>query len=119
MKVKTININTSKLRSGLYGKNRTGKGEVRLLNKEGYSDITGLVLLQLGFTKNQLKDKRNPGIIQQNIFKESGDLNRLGEKAIDINDDEDTTLKDKQRKWKTLFYNYGIKLTFNSSRSTT
>ena len=121
-----IVIARSKWRTGFYNGNSTGKGEVNLLNKEGYKCCLGFIASEFRPSNKRIKGICTPSECNFSI----PDLNKYYEKnedegdpagfydsdltnnAIEINDDSDTTQKQKEVALKKLFKDSCYKLKF-------
>lgn len=113
-----ITIDRSKWRTGDHGENATGKGETALINKQGYKCCLGFVAQQAG-PRQALKGIGEPSgcqkhikgltvVNQYNNFKNT----QLTFNAMNINDDESTTPRQKEKKLRTLFKNSPYQLVF-------
>ena len=118
MKTKKIEvvIDRSKWRTGYCGKNRTGEGDIRLLNNEGYKCCLGFIC---GRLKKGIKDFFAPNeldyVVKDLSHKDIDGCiydTDLTEKAIEINDNSDTTPQEKEKELKKLFKNSVYKLKF-------
>lgn len=121
-------IDRSKWRCGDDGKYAKGLGKKTYLNnKEGYMCCLGQTLCQQGVPQKHMERLGKPSEIDfkysidvKNIFFNS-EFDELGDDltnteltydAMDINDDKDTTLKEKESALKELFKKHGHKISF-------
>lgn len=120
MKNKTLTIDCAKWRCGddsFYIKNKLGAGDTRLLNSSGHMCCLGQMSLQLNkkLKSEDLLDKAVPDSCRMYIpFLTTSSLKDtvLSGEAILINDDEDTTVKEKIRLLRALFKKKNITLRF-------
>ena len=121
---KVITIDRAKWRTGDdHGPNITGYGQTELLNKEGFKCCLGFLCQQV--SKKKVKGRLTPSDMGCSI----PELNELryvcrynsddkyfdtvlSNKAMNINDDEDTDPKEKERLLKELFKDTRYKLVF-------
>lgn len=121
--MKTLILDESKWRCGSDSKSlkiRRGRGETRLLNKEGYMCCLGQFSLQLN--KNLRKEDIFHLFWTEDIEKKVPLLNKkcnsyicstkLAEKAIMINDSVFTTVEEKVKKLRGLFKKEGYRIIF-------
>jgi len=115
---KKIIINRSKWRTGDHGENATGKGMTQLINKQGYKCCLGFIAQQAG-PRQALTDKCEPNGCQRPIvgltcIDEYNDFDNseLANDAMSVNDDEDTTPRQKEKKLRTLFKDSPYQLVF-------
>ena len=98
-----------------------GKGETRLLNKEGYMCCLGQFATQLNpqVKRCDMLGRCNPSNVSKVIpvlSKKIGmatwniDDTKLTNSAIEINDDMNTSIKEKIKKLKSLFRKKGYKI---------
>lgn len=117
-----IVIDRSKWRTGDKGSNATGKGSICLLNDKGCKCCLGFITQQI--TKKKIKDlaepcdcdfsvpllnTRYPSIFDDVFYYKNTELS---DKAIAINDDGSTTIKEKEEALKKLFKDTPISLKF-------
>jgi hypothetical protein len=110
-----ITIVRSKWRTGDSGENATGKGETRLVNKNGYKCCLGFIACEFRPHNKKIVDYCYPNECDFDI----PDLKTLGgndssltNSAVAINDDMDTTVKQKEVALKKLFKDSCYKLKF-------
>lgn len=120
-KLDTYVIDRSKWRCGSDGLFRSGKGLTKLLNAEGYMCCLGMTCQQAGVLKTDLMNKNNPGEINSVVprFSTKGKIDntvitdtKLADAAININDDSSITREERERRLKTLFGKWKLKLVF-------
>lgn len=92
-----------------------GRGQVRLLNREGYMCCLGQCLQQSGLEKHYLLDKHFPSNL--NVFVEyftndNCSDSELSREAYIINDDERINQTEREEKLQKLFEKYGHELEF-------
>lgn len=113
----TLVIDRSKWRSGHDSENKTGKGQTKLVNTQGYMCCLGFRCNQMGVPKNQLKglsypfelyEWELPGITNSD-FGSQTDFTR---KAISINDNPVLTRRERERAIREHFASDGIKVVF-------
>jgi hypothetical protein len=123
---KTLIIDRSKWRTGgdEESKNRTGKGKTKLLNGYGSMCCLGFDAKRCGIPlKNLLGVAQPEGIIKKyvckipHLIKSDGlfetDVNtKFAERAMDINDDDYLTPKDRELRIKKHFKTIGINVKF-------
>ena len=109
--METLIIDRKTWRTGDYGRNKTGDGDTKLFNNEGYMCCLGFECLRRGFSKEQILNMYGPCDLDDNPL--SG---QEGEKfvtdAININDDVNSTLKEKEAQIKKLFAEHNIDVQF-------
>lgn len=114
-------VDRSKWRCGFDSSNQAGHGETNLLNGDGFMCCLGHCALQAGAKKKDIKDKLMPNNISFHIpvlNKESKTYpgwykdTKLSEAAAKINDDSELTLKQRERKLRSLFSKFKHKLVF-------
>lgn len=123
-KRKKIYIDRSKWRTGQMelrhleaGQHATGKGDTRLINPQGYKCCLGFVCQQAG-PRQKLTDKFDPKNLGEPVpglsFRDVDDmqLTKLSKQAINVNDDEMTTAKQKKQKLRSLFKDSPYQLVF-------
>lgn len=115
--MKEFVIDRAKWRCG--GTNGHGKGEVNLLNKEGYMCCLGMTCKQSGISNKELLGTQDPSDISNKYIKYFTMLSngisfntKLSNKAIEINDDDLLTDEEREQKLKSLFSKWKIKLVF-------
>jgi len=124
MENKELILDYSKWRCGYRSDDiecRTGNGETRLLNEKGYMCCLGMFSLQLNseLTNADIADLSDPGEVNAHI----PELNKesymedqtyrntnLANEAIDINDDETTSVQKKVELLRELFGEKGHKI---------
>lgn len=125
MKNKTLTIDCAKWRCGSISdisENRLGFGDTEMLNREGYMCCLGQLSLQLN------KKLGNCSILKRYSPEDCGaripiltDKNirdtNLTFEAVTINDDEDTTVKEKIRLLRALFKKKNITLRFINQKA--
>lgn len=112
-------ISRSKWRIGRRSVNTKGQGETKLLNEEGYMCCLGFYALQQGIKKEEIFGKRSPQSIYSKTitnlsYKRNGIIHNtvFCSKAMDINDDEATTAKQKEELITRHFAKKGIEVVF-------
>jgi hypothetical protein len=123
MKPEKLILDYSKWRSGGNEENMVGKGEVALLNKEGFMCCLGQWCHQLGISEQLLFQQGEPYELRQKIehftygdevsFMDEGDYianTELSTTAIGINDNPDTTPEEKIKELSQLLESEGIEL---------
>ena len=115
---KKIIIDRSKWRTGDDGENATGKGMTQLINKQGYKCCLGFIAQQAG-PRQALKEIGEPCDCQKHVphLTETDEYDNfenteLASDAININDDEDTTPRQKEKELRTLFKDSPYQLVF-------
>lgn len=97
-------------------KNQKGIGATYLLNKEGFMCCLGQVAKQEGFSQEDILNKHEPKNL--NPIKDSITINKdggnsdLANKAININDDFDMSLPERESRLKKIFNSYGHTIKF-------
>jgi hypothetical protein len=101
------------------GVNSHGTGKTRLLNEDGYMCCLGQCATQVGVRRDKIMEKPTPEDIQFNDKRRipvlttfDGNDSQLSEHAMRINDDESTTLVEKERLLKRLFSKFHHELEF-------
>lgn len=110
-----ITIVRSKWRTGGEGENSTGKGDTRLLNREGCKCCLGFIASEFRTSNKKIRDLYFPSDCDFNIpdlLTTDGFDSSLTNSAIEINDDEHTTQKQKEVALKKLFKDSCYKLKF-------
>lgn len=121
--MRSIKINRAKWRSGGYSsdaKKACGIGDTRLLNGKGFMCCLGFATQQLARkSKDTFEDVTLPQnlkyVISKLTYKDEYDrkvATPLTDKAVDINDNEDITLKQRESRLIKLFAKHGLELTF-------
>jgi hypothetical protein len=108
-------VDRSKWRTGSVGEFATGKGFTQMLNRYGFMCIIGQCELQNEVPLDELMKKNKPTQIQfwrQTPFVEKGNVSELGVKALKINDEIDSTLKEKEKRMRVLFQEWGHDIVF-------
>jgi hypothetical protein len=115
-------IDRSKWRTGSNGENQTGKGETLLLNRSGYMCCLGFMCVQSGIEKRACLGIGMPSDLNQDLFNNISILVDLTEynicatdfsdDAMDINDAEDLTSKEREELLKCHFATKGIIVEF-------
>ena len=109
--MKKIRINRAKWRTGKYAKNKTGNGPTLLINNDGYKCCLGFIAQQVSHCKvNELYSCGMPNELTFTVKNLSTKIenNRiintdLTKYAVLINDNLETTPKQKEQKLKRLF----------------
>lgn len=109
-------IDRSKWRTGHCGKIKTGIGPTKLLNHEGYMCCLGFICQQsgcnniigIGYPESVMGAPKF--LVHQHIH--GLDSSPLATKAVEINDDSETTPSEKERLLKDLFQEHEIELEF-------
>jgi hypothetical protein len=122
-KPKKLILDYSKWRCGGDGENKVGDGMVALLNDQGFMCCLGQWHQQYGVSDNDLLNKGEPNELPEetdtfsfeNDWNESGECieiknTNLSERAIGINDDEETTPDEKITLLSKLLSTEGIEL---------
>jgi len=108
--MKKIRINRAKWRTGKYSDNKTGIGPTLLINSDGYKCCLGFIAQQVSHCK--VNDLHSCGMPYELTFvvkhlsvrSNSGLVNTdLAKEAVLINDNQETTPKQKEQKLKRLF----------------
>lgn len=121
MKKGTLTINRSKWRTGGQSKkNRTGKGFTELLNTQGYMCCLGFECLRNGLTTDDILQIGSPEDANNKTKSGLYDKNKRGNTtfandAIEINDDENTTPREKEKLIRNHFATKGVKVRFINS----
>lgn len=119
-------IDRSKWRCGNYGPNAVGFGDTELLNEEGYMCCLGQIACQLKWPKEVIRYQGEPSecdiedkkVNKSILTREIGGYSKIiansefANEAIDINDNEDTTVKEKEKALKELAKEHGLKIKF-------
>lgn len=96
--------------------NRLGIGSTKLLNSNGYMCCLGQIALQLGATKEKIFGAGDPSdiIYFENAILLDSDFNNssLSSDAMDINDNTETSVVEKEQKLKELFEGYKHNIEF-------
>jgi hypothetical protein len=116
---KQLFIDYSKWRFGSDRENKLGRGDTALLNSQGFMCCLGQFSLQLGCSKEEIKGEAEPGWIHKEIpvlttKKKANTL--FSNKAMEINDDDNTTPEEKIAALKTLLKKKGIKLIIKNKK---
>lgn len=120
-KNKTLIIDMSKWRSGEKSMEPTGKGCTALCNDRGYKCCLGFYCEQLGgCTTKEILMYYNPAELYKPVKLLTYIKGKMGflentkfcEEAMDINDDEDSTLEERKANLKKLFARKGIEVKF-------
>ena len=113
-------IDRSRWRTGEGGEHKTGSGETSLLNGHGYMCCLGFACLNQGLSEDQIRNIGEPGEVKHHsdFWEEStypeaeylidncGGNTQLSNKAMVINDNEDTTPEEKEALLIELFTEY-------------
>lgn len=115
-------IRRKKWRCGLTespGVNSHGSGQTALLNGQGYMCCLGQCASQLGVRRDKLLDASTPEDIDFSdkrripvLTKFNGLDSQLSDHAVEINDDDKTTLEQKEKLLKRLFSKFKHQLEF-------
>jgi len=127
-------VDRSKWRSGGDGKNKIGIGATALLNPSGFMCCLGQTCNQLGVKKVDLVKLGEPSEIDSDKYKKFPDIfvdieedysyddeypielsfsnSKLSEDAMEINDDEDISQKEREKRLRNLFKEHGHKIKF-------
>lgn len=116
--MKTLILDYSKWRSGAEGDNKVGEGKTKLLNSEGFMCCLGQFSTQLApeLSKNSILGESSPAYLSKSIpglsYKKIDIIKDtpLSNKAIEINDNEDTTPERKIVLLRKLFRSKGYKI---------
>jgi hypothetical protein len=116
MKKKEIVINRAKWRTGKKGPFATGKGDTQLCNSSKFKCCLGFITIANRVTCGDAIGpagtlKLVPGLTEEDTITGYGNT-ELSVEAIDINDDEATTLAQKEKQLKELFKDSPYKLKF-------
>ena len=120
MKKDYLIIDRAKWRTGRSSEqNKTGKGETNLLNEQGYMCCLGFRCHQMGVPKKMLLYRGSPQTIALKYDLDIPDLvddfcrdTKFTDRAIDINDDEDTCIKDREKLITEHFATIGVTVEF-------
>jgi hypothetical protein len=109
-------LDYSKWRCGAISNKQLGEGPTALLNEWGYQCCLGQFSEQLGFSRESLLNKAYPGSIsnrkQSDIFCHIDiGTTTFAQKAININDSDQTTPEQKIEALKQLFSEHGHSIT--------
>lgn len=112
-----LKINRAKWRTGGDSDYQTGNGDTQLLNHEGFMCCLGFRCNQLGIPKGDLVDVGEPNQLSEewiipDLVNRNGYNTLFCGKAIDINDDEDITQREREKRIKNHFSKKGIKVIF-------
>ncbi len=119
---KKLIVNRSKWRSGdgMTQKRSSGKGEIRLLNNEGYMCCLGFACKQFG----DLEDKHILHLdspkqaytaiekLSNHVFHDCVQNTSLSKQAMTINDDSLLTREEREKELKALFSKFHVDLSF-------
>lgn len=124
-----LTIDRSKWRTGSDGPHHTGKGLTQLLNKQGFMCCLGFRCNQMGVLKKDLLGKSEPNDLSDEydipdlvedkpiydwlgaMYYENTDFTR---EAIQINDDNSLTKKERERRIKEHFQKINVKVIFKN-----
>ena len=116
MKKDYLVIDRPKWRTGNEGLNKTGIGETKLLNEEGYMCCLGMRCYQMGVKKTDLVLANSPidlsGLYTIPQLLKGGSNSILSQMAIDINDNSITTPEEKEILITKLFAKHRITVVF-------
>jgi hypothetical protein len=107
-------IDVDKWRCGGSGANKLGEGLTMLRNPEGYCCCLGFITIQEGFNPIGAIGPSELGKVIPRLVEKALLNTRLANDAIQINDDFDTTMKEKVRALRSLFASHGVKLHFKN-----
>jgi hypothetical protein len=123
--VKELEIDVLKWRTGDFSQFKTGEGTTQLLNSSGYMCCLGFMCIQSGLDRKDLFGWGEPCELHKkvpnlNIFIPSDyddnegyyNNSRLSDAAININDNDKTSITEKMKKLTTLFAEHGITIKF-------
>lgn len=115
-------IDESKWRCGMRGKPgcRLGVGNTYLLNEKKFMCCLGQMCLQLGVPEEKIRLNSSPTNVRDVQIKylknREGYDSELSEKAMEINDDQETTVEEKKRKLRSLFKRYRHQVVFTKGK---
>lgn len=106
--------------TGKFGYESHGVGSTALLNDEGYMCCLGQCANQLGVRKQKLLDRSTPEDIDFVLYKKRnipvltilGHDSKFSMHAIEINDESNTTLEQKEKLLKRLFSKFKHQVEF-------
>lgn len=117
-------IKLSKWRTGDNGRHNTGEGPTRLLNSQGFMCCLGFACLAQGVKKVNIENITAPNTVSRNICKQLPGLSRAAkwkneyyttnftDRAIEINDNLLTTVKEKMILLRKLCKKHGHQVRF-------
>jgi len=110
-------IDRSKWRTGGFGKDKTGKGSTMLLNGGGYMCCLGFRCHQMGIPKEDLLGKIFPSTLSEkwdipDLLNNDEYNSDFTTTAVDINDDSNLNIKEREKRIKKHFATIGVTVKF-------
>lgn len=133
--MKEYTIDVDKWRCGWTGENQIGNGNVRMLNGRGEMCCLGQISCQMGVDSELMLDTVDPEDVAEAIKNKGSRVSqeylthnplikyprlgvirnsKLASDAMDINDDDKISTKERAKRLKALFLKKGIKLRFKN-----